>query len=90
MSLIARLTKTPEGLRLYQQERALLELTEMIYEAMEAQKICRNELGGRIGQTREFIGERLDGDVDVTVREASTILTALGYDLHFSCERREP
>ena len=46
-TLIERLTKTAEGMRLYQQERAIQELTELACEIMAEQDVSRSELARR-------------------------------------------
>jgi len=82
-SLIKRLTDTPEKMRLYQQERASLELTELICEIMEKQGMTRAELASYLHITEYWVSCFLDARVSMSVVMASDIFTALGHSLHF-------
>ena len=85
-TLIQSITKTTEGKRLYEQERAILEVTELICEIMGATGISRSELAKKLGKTKGYITQLLDGDTNMTVRTISDVFTALGKELHFSTE----
>lgn len=82
-SLIEKLTKTTEGMRLYQQERAIEELTELICEIMQEQGVSRAELARRLGKTKGYITQLLDGRTNMTVRTVSDVLLAFGRTIHF-------
>ncbi len=81
--LIERLTGTPEGMRLYQQERAIQEVTDLICELMDEQNVSRAELAKRLGKTRGYITQLLDGRANMTVRTISDVFLALGRAIHF-------
>ncbi len=78
-----KLTKTPEGMRLYQQERAILEVTELVCELMGEQDVSRSELATRLGRTKGYITQLLDGRANMTVRTISDVFTALDRAVHF-------
>ncbi len=82
-TLTERLTKTPEGMRLYQQERAIQELTDLVCELMEEQDVSRSELAKRLGRTKGYITQLLDGRANMTVRTISDVFTALDRAVHF-------
>ena len=82
-TLTERLTKTAEGMRLYQQERAILEVTELVCEVMEQENINRSELARRLGKTKGYITQLLDGRANMTVRTVSDVFTALDRAVHF-------
>lgn len=82
-TLMERLTAKPEGMRLYQQERAILEVTELICEAMEEQNVNRADLARRLGRSRGYITQLLDGRANMTIRTISDVFTALDRALHF-------
>lgn len=82
-TLTEKLTKTPEGMRLYQQERAILEVTELVCELMEEQDVSRSELAERLGKTKGYITQLLDGRTNMTVRTISDVFTALDRAVHF-------
>jgi len=80
--LIDKLTETKEGLRLYQQERTIVEITELICRLMEEYGISRSDLAARLKKTKGYISQLLDGDANMTVRTVSDLLTALGFQLN--------
>ena len=60
-TLTEKLTGTAEGMRLYQQERAILEVTELVCRLMDEQGVTRPELARRLGRTKGYIDRLLDG-----------------------------
>src|SRR3974377_1125834 len=76
-TLIEKLTATPEGMRLYQQERAIQEATDLICEIMEEDGVSRAELARRLGKTKGYITQLLDGRTNMTVRTLSDVLSVL-------------
>ena len=76
-TLTEKLTKTAEGMRLYQQERAILEVTELICQLMDEQNVSRAELARRLDRTKGYITQLLDGRANMTVRTISDVFAAL-------------
>lgn len=83
-TLFERLTSTPEGMALFQQERAIMEVTELICGLMAEQGVSRADLAGRLGKSRAFVTQLLDGTANMTLRTLSDLLTALGSSLRTS------
>ena len=84
-----KLTKTPEERRLYEQERATLEVTEAICELMEKLGISREEVANRLGWYGYALDHMLDGDLKARLCDLSELFFALGHRLHFSVEPLE-
>lgn len=82
-TLTERLTRTPEGMRLFQQERAIQEITEIVCEIMEEQEVSRSALAERLGKTKSYVTQLLDGRANMTVRTISDVFTALDRAVHF-------
>ena len=82
-TLTERLTATPEGMRLYQQERAILDLTELVCEIMEEQGVSRSDLARRLDKTKGYVTQLLDGRANMTVRTMSDVFGVLGRAIHF-------
>ena len=82
-TLIEQLTRTPEGMRLYQQERAIQEATDLICEVMEEEGVSRAELARRLGKTKGYITQLLDGRTNMTVRTLSDVFGVLDRVVHF-------
>lgn len=82
-TLTEKLTKTDEGMRLYRQERTILEATELICLLMHEQGVSNKELARRLGKSRKHIMRLLDGQKNVTLRTLSDIFTALNRTVQF-------
>jgi len=88
-TLTEKLTNTPQGLRLYQQERAIQEVTDLICELMEQQKVARSELAQRLGKTKGYITQMLDGRTNMTIRTVADVMTALGFSVRVQADPLE-
>jgi transcriptional regulator with XRE-family HTH domain len=82
MALSNRITRSEEGMRVWQQERAIFEVTELICELMDSENVTRTELANRLNKTKGYISQLLDGQTNMTVRTISDVFTALGRALH--------
>ena len=82
-TLAEKLTKTPEGMRLYQRERAIQELTDLMCEEMNEQGVSRAELAKRLDCTTDYVTQLLDGRAIMTVRTISDVFTVLDRAIHF-------
>jgi transcriptional regulator with XRE-family HTH domain len=81
-SLSEEITKTDEGMLTWQQERIIFEVTERICELMEAQEVSRAELASRLGTTKGYISQLLDGTANMTLRTLSDVFLRLGRSIH--------
>lgn len=79
-----KLTATKEGMRLYEQERAILEVTELICRLLDENQVSRTELARRLGKTKGYITQFLDGRTNMTLRTISDVFVALDRAVHFS------
>jgi len=80
---------TKEGKRLLEQEDAILEVTELICKLMAETGVSRSELAQRLGTTRGYVTQLLDGSANMTIRKVADIFNALGSKVRFSCECAE-
>lgn len=78
---IHELTNTPDKMRLYQRERVILEATELVCKVMDERGVDKSELARRLGETADYVTELLDDPADLTLRELSDALCALGIRL---------
>ena len=72
------------GMRLYEQERTIVEATELICELLETSGVSRTELAKRLRKTKGYISQLLDGETNMTLRTLSDALYALGREVHFT------
>ncbi len=73
-----RLTSTPEGKRLLDQERLIMQATERIVELMQEQSVTRTELAKRLGRSKGWISQLLAGEANFTLRTLADVFGALG------------
>jgi transcriptional regulator with XRE-family HTH domain len=69
----------PEFARLMAQEDLIMEVTETLWELLEKEKISRKELAERLGKTKGFVSQLLNGGRNLTLRTVADILHVLGY-----------
>jgi transcriptional regulator with XRE-family HTH domain len=86
-TLSQEIASTEEGRRLLQQESAIMEVTELICEIMEEENVSRSELSDRLGKTKGYITQLLDGRANMTIRTIADVFGALGGTLHFCADR---
>jgi transcriptional regulator with XRE-family HTH domain len=69
----------PEFRKLLAEEELILEVTETICDLLEEEKISRKELAERLGKSKGFISQLLNGGRNLTLRTVADILHVLGY-----------
>ncbi|MCY3020138.1 MAG: helix-turn-helix transcriptional regulator [Planctomycetota bacterium] len=72
-------TKKTQGMRLFQQERAILQVTELICQLMQEQGVSRSQLAKRLGKTNGYVTQLLDGETNMTLRTVSDVFLCLGH-----------
>ena len=88
-TLSQQIAGTQEGRRLLQQEDAILEVTELICEIMEEDNVSRSQLAHRLGKTKGYITQLLDGSANMTIRTIADVFGALGRTIHFGYDRSQ-
>jgi transcriptional regulator with XRE-family HTH domain len=83
-TFVEEFTSTDEGMKAYQQERLLLEAALLIRHILKEKGISKADLAKRIGKSKAYVTQLLDGSVNMTLRTISDVLNALGYSLRLS------
>jgi transcriptional regulator with XRE-family HTH domain len=78
-TLLEKYIEDPEFARLMAQEDLIMEVTETLCELLEKEKISRKELADRLGKTKGFVSQLLNGGRNLTLRTVADILHVLGY-----------
>ncbi|MBN2377351.1 MAG: hypothetical protein JXD22_13190 [Sedimentisphaerales bacterium] len=81
-TLSEQFTKTDEGMKLYQQERIIFEVSELICKLMEDRKINKVKLAAKLGRSKGYITQLLDGSANMTLRTISDVMMALDSSLY--------
>jgi len=79
MSILEKYMEDPEVARLVVQGELIMEVTETLCELMEKEKISRKELADRLGKSKGFVSQLLNGGRNLTLRTVADILHVLGY-----------
>lgn len=78
-----------EHRKLHAEEAFILEVTEKLLEAMEKQQINQNELASRLGKSRAFVSQLLNGSRNMTLRTLADICFALRLAPELALRRKE-
>ena len=76
-ALIDNLAYESEEMKFYLQEKLILDVTEEISELMERKEISKSELAKRLGRSKGYITQILNGRANMTLRTISDVMWAL-------------
>jgi transcriptional regulator with XRE-family HTH domain len=85
-SLVEQYVQDPRHMRLFQQERAIYEVTTLIEETMDAERVTRAELAKKLGKGKSWVTQLLDGEGNKTIRTVADALAVLGYEFRAFAE----
>lgn len=77
LTMVEEFTSTSEGMAEFQQERVILDVTQMIRRIMKDQEITKADLAVRLHRSKAYITQLLDGRTNMTLRTISDVLCAL-------------
>ena len=78
-TLTQEVIRTEDDRRLFEQERVILDVTEMICELMEQENMSKSDLAQKVGTSKSHITQLLNGTRNMTLRTISDVLYHLGY-----------
>ncbi len=73
--------RTPENRRLYQQEKLLVDATELLALVMERKNMSRAELARAIGKSKAFVTQVLRGNQNMTLRTLADLFGAMHHEV---------
>lgn len=88
-SWVERFTSVPENQPLLEEARLIMEVTELIAEAIEAGNLTRAQVADRMGRSAPFVTQLLSGDRNMTLRSVAGLACASGIRLNVSSEPLE-
>jgi hypothetical protein len=74
----------PNNMLRFQQERAIYKVTELLEQAMNDAGVGRTALARRLGKTKAWVTQLLDGEGNKTIRTIANVLAVLGKELRVS------
>jgi transcriptional regulator with XRE-family HTH domain len=79
-TLVEEYVEDPTHMRLFQQERAIYEVTELLELLMTELGVNRAELAKRLGKSRGWVTQLLDGEANKTIRTVADAFAVLGHE----------
>jgi len=86
-TILSKLMKNPEFAKMMAEEIIILEITEKIIELMQKEDITKAELAKRLGESKGFITQLLNGTGNLTIKRIINIFYALGYSFKIEARR---
>lgn len=65
-------------MRTYAEERAIINLTRFVNQAVESSDLSRAELANLLGTSRSFVSQVLNGSANMTLKTFGALLWAVG------------
>lgn len=82
------LMKDPLFRRAYAVEGAVLQAAELIAAQMAEQGLSKADLARRLGKSRSWVTQLLNGGRNMTVRTLAEVLHALGSELELAAQKK--
>ncbi len=82
-----RYLEDPEFAKLMAQGDLIMEVTETLCELLEKEKVSRKELADRLGKSKGFVSQLLNGGRNLTLRTVADILHVLGYKVSLTPQK---
>ncbi len=86
-TLMDKYLEDPEFAKLMAQGDLIMEVTETLCELLEKEKISRKELASRLGKSKGFVSQLLNGGRNLTLRTVADILYVLGYKIALTAQK---
>jgi transcriptional regulator with XRE-family HTH domain len=88
-TLLDKYLEDPEFARLMAQGDLIMEVTETLCELLQKEHVSRKELAERLGKTKGFVSQLLNGGRNLTLRTVADILHVLGYKVTLTSYKEE-
>ena len=86
-TLMDKYLEDPEFAKLMAQGDLIMEVTEKLCELLEKEKVSRKELADRLGKSKGFVSQLLNGGRNLTLRTVADILHVLGYKVSLNPQK---
>jgi len=83
---IERFVESPSRRRLLEQESLILEATEVLSDLMARENISKAEMARRLGRSKSYVTQVLDGSANLTLRTLADLGWALGYSFRLQAK----
>jgi hypothetical protein len=79
-TFVEKFVEDIDNLRVFQQERAIVEVTDLLESALEQSGISRSEFARMLGKSKGWVTQLLDGEGNKTVRTIADAFAVLGLE----------
>lgn len=86
-TLMDQYLEDPEFAKLMAEEDLIMQVTETLCELLEKEKVSRKELADRLGKSKGFVSQLLNGGRNLTLRTVADILHVLGYKVSLTPQK---
>ncbi len=83
-TMVEEYTSTPAGMAAFQQERVILDVAILIRALLKDQGLVKADLAARLGRSKAFITQLLNGRANMTLRTLSDVMCSLDHSLRIS------
>jgi transcriptional regulator with XRE-family HTH domain len=83
-TMVDEFTSTPEGMAQFQQERVILDVAVLIRALLKEQGLAKADLAARLGRSKAFVTQLLNGRANMTLRTLSDIMCSLNRSLRIA------
>jgi transcriptional regulator with XRE-family HTH domain len=85
-TIVEKYVEDPQQMRAYQQERAIVEVTDLLEVTLEQKGITRSEFAKLLGRTKGWVTQLLDGEGNKTIRTLADAFAVLGLEYKSDCK----
>jgi transcriptional regulator with XRE-family HTH domain len=89
MSKLTDWLSTEDRRREFAEEALIVDAAEQIWAAMTSAKVTKSEIAERLGKSKAFISQMLNGSRNMTLRSLADISHCIGYRVNLSLERQD-
>jgi transcriptional regulator with XRE-family HTH domain len=89
MSKLADWLSTEERRAEFAEETLIVEVAEQIWGAMASTGVTKSEIAERLGKSKAFISQMLNGSRNMTLRSLADIAHCIGYRVQLSLQRQD-
>ena len=89
MSKLEDWLSTDERQREFAEEALIVDVAEKIWGAMESERVTKADLAERLGKSKAFVSQMLDGSRNMTLRSLADIAHSMGYRVRLSLHQRD-
>jgi plasmid maintenance system antidote protein VapI len=82
-SAVEEFVENRDDRNLFLEERAIMRITDLVEEVMEQEHVSRTDLAKRLGTSKGWVTQLLDGENNKTIRTVARVLAELDRQLEF-------